>query len=152
MSPRKETAMKFLSRSTTTDPPQQPNTVIGVGSSFRGTMMVPGTLRIEGDVEGDILNCERLEVGEHGIMRADIEVKEAVIQGGVVGNIRALGTLELKSGARVEGDIAAVSVIMEPGVYFSGRCTMLENGADGVSIAADGSRYHEYAGSKSAVD
>jgi cytoskeletal protein CcmA (bactofilin family) len=36
--------------------------VIGVGSCLRGTIMVAGTLRIDGEFEGDILNCERLEV------------------------------------------------------------------------------------------
>jgi cytoskeletal protein CcmA (bactofilin family) len=123
--------MKFLSRTPVgTETQSPPNTVIGVGSSFRGTLMVAGTLRIDGDVEGDILNCERLEIGEHGMMRADIEVKEAVIQGRVQGNVRALGTLEMKEGARIEGDIAAVSVMMEPGVFFTGRCTMLEAGSE----------------------
>ena len=72
--------MKFRQR-----PPQEetqpPNTLIGVSSSFRGTLMVTGTLRIDGEFEGDILNCERLEIGEHGIMRADVEVREAVIRG-----------------------------------------------------------------------
>lgn len=141
--------MKFLSRTSSPEQPvpEPPNTVIGVGASFRGTLMVPGTLRIDGDVEGDILNCERLEIGEHGVMRADIEVREAMIQGGVIGNIRALGTLELRTGARVEGDIAAAGVVMEPGVYFSGRCTMLEIAADGVSLG-NGPRQPEYAGSK----
>jgi cytoskeletal protein CcmA (bactofilin family) len=141
--------MKFLSRSTPPDHPPQPNTVIGVGSSFRGTLMVPGTLRIEGDVEGDILNCERLEIGEHGVMRADIEVKEAVVEGCVVGNIRALGVLELKTGARVEGDIAAAGVVMEPGVHFTGRCTMLETNADSTSLGTEANRYSEYAGTRS---
>src|SRR6266542_4045686 len=92
-SPKEGRAMKFLSRASgpeESDP--GPNTLIGVGSSFRGTLMVSGTLRIEGEVEGDILNCERLEIGEHGVMRADIEVKEAVVEGRVYGNIRALGT------------------------------------------------------------
>src|SRR5207249_745253 len=129
--------MKFLSRTTNVDVPTLPNTVIGVGSSLRGTLMVSGTLRIEGDFEGDILNCERLEVGQHGLMRADIEVKEAVIEGRVQGNIRALGSLEMKSGARVEGDIAAMTVIMEQGVYFTGRCTMLESGSEGVELGTD---------------
>lgn len=141
--------MKFLSRPSQPEQPPQPHTVIGVGSSFRGTLMVPGTLRIEGDVEGDILNCERLEVGEHGIMRADIEVKEAVIQGTVMGNIRALGVLELRTGARVQGDIAAIGVVMEPGVYFTGRCTMLESSVDAVTLGGDTHRYSEYAGLKS---
>src|SRR5436190_15358700 len=115
--------MKFRNRSTQPEGPVVPNTFIGVGSSLRGTIMVSGTLRIEGEVEGDILNCERLEIGEHGVMRADIEVKEALIEGRVYGNMRALGTIELKAGARVEGDVWAVSVVMEQGVHFSGRCT-----------------------------
>jgi len=133
--------MKFLNRGTTpTEAPQAPNTVVGVGSSFRGTLMVSGTLRIDGELEGDILNCERLEVGEHGVMRADIEVKEALVEGRVFGNIRALGTIEMKSGARVEGDVWALSVVMEPGVFFTGRCTMLESGAESVQMGKDYAR------------
>jgi cytoskeletal protein CcmA (bactofilin family) len=126
--------MKFRHRGPDADGPAPPNTLIGVGSCLRGTLMVSGTLRIDGEFEGDILNCDRLEVGEHGIMRADVEVKEALVKGRVLGNIRALGTIEMKSGARVEGDVAAVSVAMEPGVYFSGRCTMLDTGFESVEL------------------
>ena len=123
--------LKF--RSQPSQPEEQPssaNTVIGVNSTFRGTLMVSGTLRIDGEFEGDILNCERLEIGEHGIMRADVEVKDALICGRVYGNIRALGSIEMKSGARVEGDVAALTVAMEQGVRFTGRCTMLEAGSE----------------------
>ena len=63
--------MKFRSRPAEADQPEPPNTTIGVGSSLRGTLMVSGTLRIDGEFEGDILNCERLEVGENGLMPAD---------------------------------------------------------------------------------
>ncbi len=125
--------MKFLSRNQPDGPPL-PNTTIGLGSSFRGTLMVSGTLHIDGDLEGDILNCEKLEIGEHGIMRADIEVKDAVIEGRVIGNVRALGVIEMKAGARVEGDVSAMSVVMEPGVFFTGRCTMLEHGSESVEL------------------
>ena len=105
-------------------------TVLGVGANFRGTLMVTGVLRIDGEFEGDILNCERLEIGEHGVMRSDVEVKDALVLGRVVGNIRALGRLEMKAGARVEGDVTAISVTIEPGAFYSGRCTMLEHGND----------------------
>jgi cytoskeletal protein CcmA (bactofilin family) len=138
--------MKFRARAmTTTEAPPSANTLIGVGSNLRGTMMVSGTLRIEGEFEGDILNCERLEIGEHGVMRADIEVKSAVICGRVYGNVRALGILEMRAGARVEGDVAAASVVMEPGVHFTGRCSMLENGSEAVELNSDRSRPREYA-------
>jgi len=137
--------MRFRSRSNEVEEPQLPNTVVGVGSSFRGTLMVPGILRIDGEFDGDILNCERLEIGEHGLMRADVEVREAVVRGRVIGNIRALGVLDLKAGARVEGDVTACSVIMEPGVFFSGRCTMLVNGSEGVELGPDAGRLKESA-------
>ena len=132
--------MKFLSRASEANEAPPPGTVVGVGSTFRGTLMVHGTLRIEGEFEGDILDCDRLEIGEHGLMRADVEVKEAMICGRVYGNVRALGSLEMKQGAHVEGDVAAVSVVMETGVYFNGRCTMLDTGTEGVEIRTDAPR------------
>lgn len=128
--------MKFRQRPTQSEA-QPPNTVIGVSSSFRGTLMVTGTLVIDGEFEGDILNCERLEIGEHGFMRADVEVREAVIRGRVSGNVRAMGTIVMKAGARVEGDVSALSVTMEPGVHFAGRCTMLETGSEAVEMTSE---------------
>jgi cytoskeletal protein CcmA (bactofilin family) len=137
--------MRFRSRQANDGEPPPPNTVIGVGASFRGTLMVSGTLRIEGEFEGDVLNCERLEIGEHGIMRSDVEVKSADVRGRVYGTVRALGVVELRSGAHVEGDVAAASIVMEPGVFFSGRCTMLENGPDAVTVHTEKGRVHEFA-------
>ncbi len=129
--------MMFRSRSSEAEEQPAPSTVVGVGASFRGTLMVHGTLRIDGEFEGDILDCDRLEIGEHGLMRADVEVKEAVVRGRVFGNIRALGNLEMRQGAHIEGDVAAISVVMEAGVYFTGRCTMLDTGSEGVQIGTD---------------
>lgn len=135
--------MKFLSRSNEEQGPPPANTVIGIGSTLRGTLMVSGALRIDGEFEGDILNCERLEVGEHGLMRADVEVREALVLGRVEGNIRALSSIEMKAGARVQGDVVAMSVTMEPGVFFSGRCTMLESGYEGVELGTEHGRPRE---------
>lgn len=138
--------MKFRSRPANGEvQPVAPNTLIGVGSNLRGTIMVAGTLRIEGEFEGDILSCDRLEIGEHGVMRSDVEVKSAVIHGRVHGNVRALGVIEMKSGSRVEGDITAASVVMEPGVFFTGRCTMLEHGSEGIEFNAELAPAREYA-------
>jgi len=128
--------MKFRPRAQH-DEPDQPNTIIGVSSSVRGTLMVTGTLRIDGEFDGDILNCERLEIGEHGSIRADVEVREAVVFGRVVGSIRALGGIELRSGAKVDGDVSAITVGIEPGVHFTGRCTMLDSGGGSVDMAGE---------------
>lgn len=122
--------LKFRPRSAEPEADPVSTTVLGVGANFRGTLMVTGVLRIDGEFEGDILNCERLEIGEHGVMRSDVEVKDALVLGRVFGNIRALGRLEMRAGARVEGDVSAMSVVIEPGAFYSGRCTMMEHAAN----------------------
>ena len=136
--------IKFRPRPAEPEAAPTSTTVLGVGANFRGTLMVTGVLRIDGEFEGDILNCERLEIGEHGIMRSDVEVKDALVLGRVIGNIRALGRLEMKAGARVEGDVTAMSVVIEPGAFYSGRCTMLEHGLDPLELDSESSASREH--------
>ena len=50
----------------------------------------------------------------------------------------ALGTVGGGAGRRWEGAVAAMSVLMEPCVFFTGRCTMLEAGTEGVEIVSEG--------------
>ncbi len=104
------------------------NTIIGVGSSFRGTLMVEGTLRVDGDFDGDLLNCDRLEVGPHGCVRVDVHVREAVVAGQMHGSVQAEDKIELLTGAKMFGDLTCRRVIIEDGVHFTGRCTMVEEG------------------------
>ena len=104
------------------------NTIIGLGSSLRGTLMVEGTLRVEGDFDGDLLNCERLEVGPHGCVRVDVHVREAYVEGQMHGSIQAEERVELLSGARMFGDLTCRRVVIEDGVHFTGRCLMADEG------------------------
>jgi cytoskeletal protein CcmA (bactofilin family) len=136
--------LRFRPKETVPEDPPTSATVLGVGANFRGTLMVSGVLRIDGEFEGDVLHCDRLEIGEHGVMRSDVEVQEALILGRVFGNVRAHGKLEMKAGARVEGDIAAMTVIIEPGVFYSGRCTMLEHGNEPLELDPERSRAREH--------
>lgn len=105
-----------------------PNTVIGVGSTLRGTLMVEGTLRVEGEFDGDLLNCDRLEVGPHGTVRVDVHVRDAFIEGQMHGSILAEGRVVLLTGAKVDGDLTCRRVVIEDGVHFTGRCLMVEEG------------------------
>jgi cytoskeletal protein CcmA (bactofilin family) len=105
-----------------------PNTVIGVGSTLRGTLMVEGTLRVEGEFDGDLLNCDRLEVGPHGTVRVDVHVRDAFIEGQMSGSLQAEGRVVLLTGARMDGDLTCRRVVIEDGVHFTGRCLMVDEG------------------------
>jgi len=80
-----------------------PNCHIGVGSNFRGTLMIEGTLLVDGDFEGDILNCDRIIVGPYGHVQADVHVREAIVAGVFACGIHAGGAVLLVEGPRVEG-------------------------------------------------
>lgn len=103
------------------------NSILGKGCKFKGTIEVEGTLRIDSEFEG-VVNCpETLVVGKTGIVKADINVKNAIIGGKVIGNITATNKIELQSGSHIEGDIMTHRLVIDEGVYFDGSCKMGEN-------------------------
>jgi len=51
--------------------PASPNTVLGVGSNFRGTLMVSGTLRIDGEFDGA---AEKIVLGTGCVLCAPLDV------------------------------------------------------------------------------
>ena len=103
------------------------NSILGKGCKFKGTIEVEGTLRIDSEFEG-VVNCpETLVVGKTGVVKADINVKNAIIGGKVIGNITATNKIELQSGSHIEGDIMTHRLVIDEGVYFDGSCKMGEN-------------------------
>ena len=100
------------------------NSILGKGCKFKGTIDVEGTLRIDSEFEG-VVNCpETLVVGKTGVVKAEINVKNAVIGGKVVGNINATNKIELQSGSHIEGDIRTHRLVIDEGVFFEGSCKM----------------------------
>ena len=100
------------------------NSILGKGCKFKGTIEVEGTLRIDSEFEG-VVNCpETLVVGKTGVVKAEINVKNAIIGGKVIGNINASNKIELQSGSHIEGDITTHRLVIDEGVYFEGSCKM----------------------------
>ena len=108
------------------------NSILGKGCKFEGTVEVEGTLRIDAEFEG-VVNCpDTLVVGKTGVVKADINVKNAIIGGKVVGNIKATNKIELQSGSHIEGDIQTHRLVIDEGVFFEGSCKM--GGGNGPEI------------------
>jgi cytoskeletal protein CcmA (bactofilin family) len=100
------------------------NSILGKGCKFKGTIDVEGTLRIDSEFEG-VVNCpDTLVVGKTGVVKADVNVKNAIIGGKVIGNIKATNKIELQSGSHIEGDIQTHRLVIDEGVFFEGSCKM----------------------------
>ena len=100
------------------------NTLLGRGSEFEGKLTFEGTVRIDGTLKGEVFSDDVLIVGEGARVEAEIDVGEIIIQGMVVGNIRAKRSIEILTPGRVKGDLNTPSLQIDKGVIFEGRCFM----------------------------
>ena len=100
------------------------NTLLGKGSEFEGKLTFEGTVRVDGKLSGEVFSDDVLVVGEGAEVHAEIDIGEIIIQGMVVGNIRAKRGVEIHAPGRVRGDITTPSLQVDKGVVFEGRSYM----------------------------
>lgn len=99
---------------------ETPETTLGAGVTFRGQLSFERFLRIDGAFEGDLLSHGKVVVGPSGSVKADLNLREAIIEGTVEGNITVQEKLELRGNAIIKGDIRAKSLCVDEGVTISG--------------------------------
>jgi cytoskeletal protein CcmA (bactofilin family) len=103
---------------------EAPETTLGVGVTFRGQLSFERFLRIDGSFEGELLSQGKVVVGPTGKVKANLNLREAIIEGTVEGNITVQEKLELRSEAVVKGDIRAKSLCVDEGVSIAGHVTV----------------------------
>ena len=112
------------------------NSILGEGSSFKGNVRIEGSMRVDGEFEGNLTVTDSLVVGKSGTVKAEVEVGEAIVAGRVLGRIRASDRVELQTGSRMEGDVYTQSFMIEDGVFFRGSCHMGKEEERGEEILA----------------
>ena len=100
---------------------EDPETTLGEGVTFRGELSFERLLRIDGSFEGDLLSQGKVVVGPKGKVKANLNLREAIIEGKVEGNIIVQEKLELRGEASIEGDIQAKSLCVDEGVRIVGH-------------------------------
>ena len=100
--------------------PEEPETTLGEGVSFKGELTFERLLRIDGTFEGILVSKGKIIVGPRGYVKANIDLEEAEIAGVVEGNITVTGKVSLQGRAMVTGDIQAGSLCVDEGVRVCG--------------------------------
>jgi cytoskeletal protein CcmA (bactofilin family) len=101
-------------------------TIIGESILISGSLNGDEDLTVRGRVEGTLTLTKTLVVEPTGIVKAEVQVKNCVIAGVVVGNVTATESVEITKEGRMVGDIAAPRVIIVDGASFRGRIDMGE--------------------------
>lgn len=95
---------------------------IGGSILVKGDVVSTEDLVIDGQVQGTIeLGDHSLTIGSGASVVADLVAKTVTISGKVKGNVMGAAKVELKSSAKVEGDITAPKFVMEDGAALAGK-------------------------------
>ena len=99
-------------------------TVIGEDTDFKGSLTTQGSVRIEGNFEGQLHAQGEVYVGTNSKVKAEIFGKKVVVAGEVTGAIEAIAGLEITSTGKVYGDITGDRLTVDEGAIYKGRVNM----------------------------
>ena len=100
------------------------NAFVGKGVAFKGVITYNGTVRIDGNLEGEIHTEGVLLVGEEAVLSAKITAGTVVCKGKITGDISAREKVKLRAPAVVNAGVKAPLLSMEEGVVFNGHLEM----------------------------
>lgn len=100
---------------------------LGQNTSFNGTLVFEGVVRLDGNFEGNVKSNDTLVIAESGHVNAQIESGIVKISGTFDGLVVAKNKVEFYKPAVVSGTIRTPVLKMEEGVIFNGTLEM-DNG------------------------
>lgn len=99
-------------------------TVVGVGARLDGNVVSAGSLRIDGQVKGQINADGDVTLSPQSQVEADIRAQNVSVAGRFKGNIAVKGKAHLARGGRVDGNITSKTLVVEEGGIFHGQSIM----------------------------
>ncbi|MDF2927571.1 MAG: polymer-forming cytoskeletal protein [Paenibacillaceae bacterium] len=104
--------------------PNSTDTIIGEGSVFEGRIKSEAGVRVEGSITGDVESSGDVIIGEKGSVKSNINARNIIIAGTVLGNVTAKEKLTILSSGQLIGNSTTVSLVIEDGGVFSGTSKM----------------------------
>jgi cytoskeletal protein CcmA (bactofilin family) len=100
------------------------DTFIGRTTNLKGEITIQGSIRIDGQLEGNVTASEAIITGPESFIKGNLDCKDAIISGRVEGSVLALENVELQSGANIFGDITCGNLVIGKNCFFEGKCHM----------------------------
>lgn len=104
--------------------PSNTDTLIGEESSVEGNISSKASLRIDGEVVGDILCEGDVTIGVNGIANSNITARNILNAGKIQGSVSSKGILTITNTGKMYGNIAIGSLSIAEGGVFQGMSIM----------------------------
>ncbi len=94
------------------------------GSKLIGELITDSSIRIDGEVDGNITCAGKVLLGENAVIKGNLSCNEADIEGNIKGDLNVEALLILREKAKVEGNIKTNKIEIHQGAIFLGNCAM----------------------------
>jgi cytoskeletal protein CcmA (bactofilin family) len=111
-------------------------TIVGAGARLEGNVVSAGSLRIDGQVKGQINADGDVTLSPQSQVEADIRAQNVSIAGRFKGNVLVKGKAHLARGGRIDGNITSKTLVVEEGGVFHGQSIMDAAAQSGSSAQA----------------
>jgi cytoskeletal protein CcmA (bactofilin family) len=111
-------------------------TIVGTGARLEGNVVSAGSLRIDGQVKGQINADGDVVLSPQSQVEADIRAQNVSIGGRFKGNILVKGKAHLARGGRIDGNVTSKTLVVEEGGVFHGQSIMDAAAQSGSSAQA----------------
>ncbi len=100
------------------------NTIISEESCLKGEIHSQRSIRIEGELEGEINSQGEIYIGQNSKIKGNLYGKNVIVSGEVIGNIEAIKGLQIQETGKVYGNITGDKLIIEEGGIYKGKVNM----------------------------
>ena len=91
---------------------------------LKGSIKAKTDIRIDGKLVGDVETVGRVIIGREASVIGKVLCANADVEGVFKGNLTVSGTLSLKTGSNVEGEVFIQKLIVDSGAIFNANCSM----------------------------
>ena len=107
-------------------PKSEETTIISLGVKIEGKIKSSGNIRVDGEIQGDIVSRGNVTIGPNGEVNGQVDADMVTIGGNVTGTVKAKAKLVLEEKGNLKGDIFTKSLVVKDGAQFDGKCKMGE--------------------------
>lgn len=108
------------------------DSLVGISARVEGNLCFTGGLRIDGEVNGDVLGGDSTEnvliVSEHARIMGNVHCATLIVEGYISGDVFATELLELQPKGRIIGNVHYKKLEMHSGATVAGTLTHQESG------------------------
>lgn len=104
--------------------PENCSCYLAEGVKLDGTLDLPGSFQIEGQVTGIVRSQKTVIVGAQAFIEGEIEAHTVTVAGKVSGTVTGTDRVEILPEGWIEGEVRSPCLVIQAGGVLDGNCHM----------------------------